>query len=248
MPPPPAARTFAAALDEQLRRDPSRPLVTFYDDADGQRVELSVATYANWVAKTAGLLHDELGLDDGGTVLVELPTHWLGPVWLGAAWAAGLAVTCDPADGAGCDLVVCGPDGVERHAESGHPVVALSLLPMGARFATALPDGVLDYGVVVWGQPDRFVPVVPPTADALAWRGGGEELSQGELLRSAGAAAAAAPGTRLLTDANPCSRGGLEPLLAPLLGGGGTVWVAHPDTAQWDHHAETEQATVRLRV
>ena len=39
---------------------PARPLVTFYDDATGERVELSVATYANWVAKTAGLAQDEL--------------------------------------------------------------------------------------------------------------------------------------------------------------------------------------------
>ena len=29
--------------------------------------------------------------------------------------------------------------------------------------------------------------------------------------------------------------------------GGGTVWVAHPDPERWDHHAETEQATARLR-
>jgi uncharacterized protein (TIGR03089 family) len=47
---------FAAVLADLLRRDPGRPLVTFYDDATGERVELSVATYANWVAKTSSLL------------------------------------------------------------------------------------------------------------------------------------------------------------------------------------------------
>ena len=52
--------TFPAALAATLRTDPGRPLVTFYDDATGERVELSVATYANWVAKTAGLVQDEL--------------------------------------------------------------------------------------------------------------------------------------------------------------------------------------------
>jgi uncharacterized protein (TIGR03089 family) len=239
--------TFAVALAGQLRRDASRPLVTFYDDATGERVELSVATYANWVAKTAGLLQDELDLEAGGTVLVDLPTHWLGPVWLGSAWATGLTVTFDPAAAAAADLVVCGPDGVDRHAAEGRAVVALSLLPMGARFVTPLPEGVLDYGVAVWGQPDSFVPLVPPTGDDLAWRGDDESVTQAELLRRAAEAATSAPGTRLLTDANPCSPAGLEPLLAPLLGGGGTVWVAHPDPALWDHHAETEQATDRLR-
>jgi uncharacterized protein (TIGR03089 family) len=243
-----APSTFSAALADQLRRNPSRPLVTFYDDATGERVELSVVTYANWVAKTAGLLQDELELERGGTVLVDLPTHWLAPVWLGAAWTLGLAVTAEPSEAPTADLVVCGPDGLDRHASGDVPVVALSLLPMGARFATPLPHGVLDYGVVVWGQPDSFVPFVPPTADDLAWLGPGGSSTQGQLLAAAAAAPTGAPGTRLLTDAEPSSRAGLEHLLGPLLGGGGTVWVAHPDPAQWEHHAESEQATVQLRT
>ena len=52
--------TFPRLLDAALRSDPARPLVTFYDDATGERIELSVTTYANWVAKTASLLQDEL--------------------------------------------------------------------------------------------------------------------------------------------------------------------------------------------
>ncbi len=47
--------TFAAVLSARLRDDPGQPLVTFYDDASGERVELSVTTYANWVAKAASL-------------------------------------------------------------------------------------------------------------------------------------------------------------------------------------------------
>ena len=53
-------RTPADLLRSALAADPARPLVTFYDDATGERVELSVATFANWVAKTANLLQDEL--------------------------------------------------------------------------------------------------------------------------------------------------------------------------------------------
>ena len=36
--------TFAEVLAAQLRRDPGRPLVTFYDHATDERVELSVTT------------------------------------------------------------------------------------------------------------------------------------------------------------------------------------------------------------
>ena len=89
MPPPSAAADVRRALEHQLRLDGSRPLVTFYDDATGERVELSVVTYANWVAKTAGLLEDELMIERGCTALLDLPTHWLGPVWLGALWSLG---------------------------------------------------------------------------------------------------------------------------------------------------------------
>ena len=43
-------------LTASLRRDGTRPLLTWYDDASGERIELSVATAANWAAKTANLL------------------------------------------------------------------------------------------------------------------------------------------------------------------------------------------------
>jgi uncharacterized protein (TIGR03089 family) len=234
-------RTFPALLDDQARRHGSRPLVTFYDDATGERVELSVLTYANWVAKTAGLLQDELDVVRGGTVAVDLPAHWLGPVWLGAVWSVGARMVAPGAPG-GADLVVCGPEGVERYAGGGVPVVALSLLPMGARFATPLPAGVVDYGAVVWGQPDAFLADDPPGPNDAAW----EELTHEELLAEAAAGDLAAAGTRLLTDVNPCTRAGLRTLIAPLMAGGGTVWVRHRDPDRWAHRARTEQAAAVL--
>src|SRR5512139_2562036 len=110
------ATTFPAVLEARLRSDGARPLLTFYDFATGERTELSVATYANWVAKTASLLTEELDLARGDRLRVDLPPHWLGPVFLGAAWTVGLVVLLgddDAADGAG-DTVVCGPDGLGR--------------------------------------------------------------------------------------------------------------------------------------
>ena len=242
--------TFPAALDITLRADAGRPLVTFYDDATGERIELSVATYANWVAKTAGLAQDELDAERGGLVLVDLPTHWLGAVWLGAAWSLGLAVTDDPALVDDADRVVCGPDGVPTYAAHADrvPVVALSLRPLGGRFTEELPPGVTDYGAVVLAQPDAFTAYDPPEASDAAWRSPQSgTTSQADLLAEASAAGAVEAGGRLLTDVNPSTRAGARTLLAPLLAGAGVVWVRHPDESGWDRRADQERATDRLR-
>jgi uncharacterized protein (TIGR03089 family) len=247
--PLPRATTFPAALSALLGREPARPLVTFYDDATGERIELSVATYANWVAKTAGLAQDELDAERGGLLLVDLPTHWLGAVWLGAAWSLGLAVTDDPSTVERADLVVCGPDGVAAYAAHAarSQVVALSLRPLGARFAEPLPTGVTDYGAVVLAQPDAFVPWDPPAATDAAWHGADGSLTQGALLEEAAGSGVVEPGGRLLTDTNPCSRTGLASLLAPVALGASTVWVRHPDESSWAARAEQERATDQLR-
>src|SRR6478735_3151985 len=102
--------TFPHVLSGLLARDAGRPLVTFYDDATGERTELSVTTYANWVAKTASLLDEELELEAGDRLLVDLPPHWLGTVVLGAAWTVGLEVVWDGAH----EAVVTGPEGLAR--------------------------------------------------------------------------------------------------------------------------------------
>ena len=104
--------TFPQVLSRLLARDAGRPLVTFYDDATGERIELSVTTYANWVAKTASLLVDEHDLERGSRLLVDLPTHWLGPVFLGAAWTAGSGGLGRRRPTPWC----AGPTGVERWA------------------------------------------------------------------------------------------------------------------------------------
>ena len=240
--------TFPAALAGQLRADPARPLVTFYDDATGERVELSVTTYANWVAKTAGLVQDELDGERGRLVLVDLPTHWLGAVWLGAAWSLGMRVSDDTARAGEADVVVCGPEGVERYAglATRVAVVAVSLRPLGARFAEPLPAGVVDYGAVVLGQPDSFVAFDPPVPEDPAWEDGSGALTQADLVATP--PVGDGHGGRLLTDVGPTTRRGLATLLGPLLGGGGTVWVRHPDEAGWQRRFEAERATASLRV
>jgi uncharacterized protein (TIGR03089 family) len=240
--------TFPALLAAELRRDPSRPVVTFYDDATGERIELSTTTYANWVAKTAGLVQDELDLERGSRVHLALPSHWLGAVWVGAVLTlGGTVVTGAPATAEDVDLVVCGPEGLPRFAPLADrvPVLALSLAPLGARFREPLPTGVVDYGAVVLGQPDVFMALDPTTADDVVWRDADGEL-RGDQVAVLGSPVAG--GERLITDLNPVSRAGLAALVGPLRAGAGTVWVRHGDPDTWARHRDSERATAELRA
>jgi len=89
----------------------------------------------------------------------------------------------------------------------------------------------------VWGQPDAFLALDPPGPDDVAWRGV-STLTQRDV-----AAGGPDPRTdRLLTDLSPATDAGLPCLLGPLTTGNGTVWVANPDPAGWDHRADTERA------
>jgi uncharacterized protein (TIGR03089 family) len=233
--------TFATVLEGLLRGDAGRPLITFYDHASGERTELSVTTYANWVSKTAGLLADELGLERGEVVRVDLPTHWLGPVFLGAAWTVGLAVT----DGDDADAYVCGPAGVARWAERSVQraavVLASALQPLGTRFADPLPPGVHDYGVEVWAQPDAWVAFDPPGPEDLAVG----DTTHAQLWAAAAAGNVLADAGRVLTEENPASPSGLSSFTQTLVRGGSLVLVAHADPGRLDATYAAERATTR---
>ncbi|HET8962121.1 TIGR03089 family protein [Nocardioides sp.] len=233
--------TFSAVLEGLLRGDAGRPLVTFYDHATGERTELSVTTYANWVAKTAGLLADELDLERGQSLRIDLPAHWLGPVFLGAAWSVGLAVT----DGDEADAYVCGPATLDRwgrRAQEDALVLASALQPLGTRFTEALPPGVHDYGAEVWSQPDAWVPLDPPGPADVAFDGATQE----ELWAAAAAGDVLTDGGRVLTEENPASPSGLPSFTEPLVRGGSLVLVAHADPDRLDATYAAERATCRF--
>jgi len=237
--------TFADVLAQRLRADPGQPLVTYYDLGTGERVELSVTTYANWVAKTASLLAEEHDLERGQSLLVDLPTHWLGPVFLGAAWVIGLTVT----DADEPDAVVCGPDSLGRWASSADrlPVLACSLLPMGVRFAAPLPPGVHDVGADVWSQPDAFTAWDPPAGTDPAVDRAGAELTHDELWSRATAGTSHhSGGGRLLSTANPASPSGLSAFTAPLGAGGSVVLVSGSTGEDLARVFEAERCTDRF--
>ena len=241
---PAAVTTFADVLARRIGDDPGRPLVTFYDFESGERVELSVTTYANWVAKAASLLVDEHGGERGWSLRVDLPAHWLTTVFLGAAWNAGLVVgdTDDP------NVVVCGPDSMAAWADRAGTteVLACSLLPLGVRFKEALPVGVRDVGVEIWSQPDAFAPYDPATPDDDAIDVDGTTTTQGQMIGAAAAGSVLTGDGRLLSTANPASPPGIATFVEPLVKGGSLVLVAQADGPRLEAINVAERATDRF--
>lgn len=133
--------------------DAARPRLTWYDDASGERVELSGATLVTWVAKTAHLLTGDLGVGPGCRVAVDLPLHWTAAAWWLAVDAVGAELT-DPRR-PGADVAVVGPDRVDD-PPAADEVVAVSLRPMGAPFDVALPPLLHDFAAEVRAQPDHY--------------------------------------------------------------------------------------------
>ena len=148
-------------MARELNRDGSRPFITWYDAASGARVELSVATTANWVAKTAGYLADELVIEPGDAVAVDPSLHWITAVLLLATWTIGgrvaaagdgaelVEVPLDPMGAGFSRLVAVYPDQFVASEASGGDVGAdVGELPSGGRLLTTLP---LDGAGLGWG-------------------------------------------------------------------------------------------------
>ncbi len=230
----------AALLDPLLKADPVGPRITYYDDATGERIELSAVTLANWAAKTANLLRDELGAGPGSRIAVLLPAHWqtaavlLGIWWIGAEAVLG-------ADGGDADIALCTADRLdEADAIVGTgEVVALSLDPFGKPVAD-LPIGVTDYATSVRVHGDQIVPERAP-GPALLGR------SPAQLIATATAAATRLGLTdrdRVLSTASWDSPAELEEhLLAVLAAGASLVLVVNPDPERLDRRREMEKVT-----
>lgn len=241
------SETDLLTLARGRRRDTAAPFLTFYDDATGERVELSAATFGNWVAKTANLIQDVLAAEPGDRVAILLPPHWQTVVWLVACWEAGVvAAPGHPPRNA--DHVVVGPDTLERANESSGERVALSLRPLGGGFQQPLPAGVLDYATEVPGQPDTFTRYGRGAAPGeLALMVDGRAYTHGELV-TAGREAAATLGltvtSRILTAVRLDTWDGLRTgLLAPLAAGASIVLCRRLDRSLIERRVATERIT-----
>lgn len=244
-----------AFLGSAVAADPARPLLTYYDDATGERIELSATTLGNWVVKTANLLIDDCGLGSGDRAAVLLPPHWQTAAVLLGTWTAGLAVDLHLAATAGLPRIGPGADGptqvtfvsqdrlndmIENVPAADHRFV-LGLAPLGAPMR-AVPDGYLDYLAEVRGQPDQLLSYHlagvgdPATADGTTY---GE---WGRLAREVAARAELGPGDRVLVDADQHEHP-VKWLLAPLVAGASVVLCAHLDPAVVETRTRSERVT-----
>ncbi|WP_377643978.1 TIGR03089 family protein [Oryzobacter terrae] len=175
----------AALLRRLVESDPGRPRITVYDDTDsptrGERVELSARVLANWVAKAANLLQDELDAGVGTVVRLDLPPHWRTLYWALAAWSVGACVVV-PAHRAGAraadsdvalsaaDVVVTDDPATAEDAEEG---VLVTLAALARSAPGPVASGVIDEAKEVATHGDVFTPWEEADPSDPALRNGG---------------------------------------------------------------------------
>jgi uncharacterized protein (TIGR03089 family) len=184
----------AVLLRRLVSADPGRPRITVYDDTDsptrGERIELSARVLANWVAKAANLLRDDLDVGPGSVVLLDLPPHWRTLYWAFAAWSVGACVEVPahrtstdaghaPAPSAASTAVpdVVVTDAVDVAAAAPEAVL-VTLAALARSAAGPVPAGVVDearelatHGDVFdgWAEPDGREPALRAAGALLTY-------------------------------------------------------------------------------
>ncbi|WKD61819.1 hypothetical protein CCICO_09055 [Corynebacterium ciconiae DSM 44920] len=84
-------------LFDAHRHAPSAPVLTFYDDSRGFRMDFSALTLDNWASKMGNFLIEELELTPGEHIAMDVDSSWQRLVLLLGAAAAQISVV-DAAD------------------------------------------------------------------------------------------------------------------------------------------------------
>jgi uncharacterized protein (TIGR03089 family) len=230
-----------------LRADPVGPRITYYDDATGERIELSAVTLANWAAKTGNLLRDELGGGAGSRVAVLLPAHWQTAAVLFGVWWIGADVVLGSA--ADADIALCTAERLDEASDAtGAGEVAVLSLDAFGRPVPDLPIGVTDYATAVRVHGDQIVAERSP---GPAFNGGSVDVRSVDQVLDACQKAVAAQGLtagdRVLSTASWNTPDDvIDGLLSVLSVGGSLVYVANPDPAALARKTETEKVTRTL--
>lgn len=226
-----------SALYDRLRHratsDPSSPFVSWYG-ADGARAELSGITFATSVAKTAGMLTDDLDLEPGAAVRLALPLHWQLPVWVAAAHLAGLTVAWYDTS----------PVDVTVFAEPGEPATAgMSVVSAATAFGRPdrpVPAPFVDHFSAAMGQPDVYLRV-PARGDWLV--DGTSWDTDGIVAAAQRLTGPIAPGAHVLVPPGTGVRdAALMAWVVPLLTGGSGVLVQEGDADRVAAVAAAEHA------
>ena len=210
--------------------------MTYYDEASGERTELSVRSLANWVAKTHFLLTDELGLGVGSRAYLALPAHWISvPAVLGCL-TAGLALDVRPVARRRRVHDRRGPDGVPTCMRSTRRAAAVGWGATRRRTATS------DYVAAVRPQADawgRCACAAGPSDECVD----GRTRARGRRGQSRSPAGARVLSTRDWTTLDDV----VDTLLAPVVAGGSVVYVRNAVAGRGRAPRRTqERATVLL--
>ncbi|WP_213450345.1 TIGR03089 family protein [Rhizomonospora bruguierae] len=233
----------------------ARPLLTYYDDATGERAELASADLARWSARAAALLHDGYGLGPGSRAAVLLPPHWQTAAALMGAWAVGVAVSFRPTATAGLPALGPGQDEpfdatLVAHDRIGtwledvpraHHRFVFGLAPGGAVLGE-VPDGYLDFMAEVDRYPGPPAGAGPVSHDAPASVDGTTYAEWGRLADALAEQLDLRAGDRLLIDAAEHEHP-VRWLLAPMAAGASVVLCANLDRSRLPGRVEAEAVT-----
>lgn len=227
----------SAILDPLMAANPAGPRITYYDDATGERIELSTATLANWAAKTANLLRDEMGAGPGSRVAVLLPAHWQTAAVLFGIWWIGCEVVLD---GSQADVALCTTDRLDDADATGAGEVAVLSLDAFGKPVPDLPVGVTDYATSVRVHGDQIVPERTP-GDALDGRSAADVLAAAQ---ASAVAQALTPADRVMSTAGwDSAEDVIDHLLAVYVVGASLVQVANPNPDLLDRRRQNEKLT-----
>jgi len=225
-----------------------RPLITFYDDAVGERLEFSRRTFDNWVAKTSNLLLEGLDVRPGGTVVLDLPAHWQTAVLLFAAWHTGQRVVVGPREelASAADEGIWATDAPANAPKWADEVLGFSLDAFGAPLEDA-PAWVTDYAVEIRSYADRLPTPVPfsshtPVLNVTNTTFTREQLDR-EIRESVARHGLTARDRVLSTVEYTTAEALITGLLAPLEAGGSVIICRNLDVDLIHRRSETEHVT-----
>ena len=227
-------------LSHLLADDPASPRLTVYNEADGTRMDFSAPTTENWASKVANFLREELDLDDGSAILVDLPVSWQTVMISLGALAAGVTVhfatdtvatadSSDTADAAEPVVFFTTTDKASEYANRGD-VVVVTTDPFGRgveELGQQVPEGAVDFGPTVRFYGDFYPGQTRPLAELIE----SSVEPHAERLLSTG-----------WTDSSSFQRQVLSPLAA---GGSAVVVAGMVDTERLAEIAENEKVTAR---
>ncbi|SCL17642.1 TIGR03089 family protein [Micromonospora rhizosphaerae] len=234
-------------------READLPLLTYYDDATGERTELTAHQLGGWAARSAGLLRDDCGLRAGDRVAVLLPPHWRTAAVLLGAWAVGMSVSFRPRATAGLpvleprgdrpyDAVFVTPERLDDWLEDVPEGTHRYLVGTNPGSLAEVPPGWLDWSTEVLRHTDAtpdyqaIHPSDPASPDGTSYD------EWGRVARAMAGQLDLRAGDRLLIDAVEHEQP-LKWLLAPLAAGASVVICANLAPARRDARVAAEQVT-----